>query len=233
MLGLIAEKTGGEEGEIMEAVSGAHIRVPSSHIDLNYAVNNYNTNLRLTSSMSASEKTKWSIVDALEHTLEEKSFSKISVADITQYCHIARQTFYNHFLDKYNVIDWVYAQLIKQTTCRIGIDMTWEEATSAKLKVMKSKQKLFAALYNIDTNEGLQSNEPRKVFDYYVANIARITGKKLDLLESSLMKIYCYGATHLATEWILQGANEPIEVLIEANKQALPLFAQRIFLAAS
>ncbi len=184
-------------------------------------------------SMSASERTKWSIVDAFEHTLEEKSFCKINITDITQYCHIARQTFYNHFFDKYDVVDWVYAQLVKQTTCRIGIDMTWEEATSAKLWIMKSKQNLFAALYSIDTNEGLQSNEPRKVFDYYVANIDRITGKKLDVLESSLLKIYCYGATHLATEWILEGAQEPIEVLIEANKQALPLFAQRIFLAVS
>lgn len=182
--------------------------------------------------MSASDRTKWSIVDALEHALTEKAFCKISVADITDYCHIARQTFYNHFLDKYDVIDWVYAQLIKQTTCRIGIDMTWEEATSAKLSVMKSKQKLFSALYNIDTNEGLKRNEPRKVYDYYVANIARLTGKKLDVLESSLLKIYCYGATHLAMEWIMQGAQEPIEILIEANKQALPLFAQRIFLAA-
>ena len=110
--------------------------------------------------------------------------------------------------------------------------MTWEEATSAKLSVMKSKQKLFSALYNIDTNEGLKRNEPRKVYDYYVANIARLTGKKLDVLESSLLKIYCYGATHLAMEWIMQGAQEPIEIFIEANKQALPLFAQRIFLAA-
>lgn len=183
--------------------------------------------------MSASDRTKWNIVDALEHVLAEKAFCKISVTDITDYCHIARQTFYNHFLDKYDVIDWVYAQLIKQTTCRIGIDMTWEEATSAKLSVMKSKQKLFFALYSIDTNEGLKRNEPRKVYDYYVANIARLTGKKLDVLESSLLKIYCYGATHLAMEWIVQGAQEPIEVIIEANKQALPLFAQRIFLAAS
>lgn len=97
-----------------------------------------------TMTMSASDRTKWSIVDALEHALTEKAFCKISVADITDYCHIARQTFYNHFLDKYDVIDWIYAQLIKQTTCRIGIDMTWEEATSAKLSVMKSKQKLFS-----------------------------------------------------------------------------------------
>lgn len=130
---------------------------------------------------------------------DRKSFCKISVADITDYCHIARQTFYNHFLDKYDVIDWVYAQLIKQTTCRIGIDMTWEEATSAKLSVMKSKQKLFSALYNIDTNEGLKRNEPRKVYDYYVANIARLTGKKLDVLESSLLK---YIATaQLTLQW--------------------------------
>ena len=36
----------------------------------------------------------------------EKSVDKITVKDIVEACHITRQTFYYHFQDLIDVIDW-------------------------------------------------------------------------------------------------------------------------------
>lgn len=58
--------------------------------------------------MSNNELTKKAFADAIKHLLTEKSLSKISVKDIAEYCNISRNTFYYHFKDKYELINWIF-----------------------------------------------------------------------------------------------------------------------------
>lgn len=52
--------------------------------------------------------TKKRIAKALKKLLEDKPFDKISVVEIMDYAGIRRQTFYNHFLDKYELQSWIF-----------------------------------------------------------------------------------------------------------------------------
>ena len=180
---------------------------------------------------SASERTKCKIAQAFESVLKVKPFEKIIVSDITSKCGISRQTFYNHFLDKYDLVNWIYQQLLHATTRRIGIDLTWEQAVRSKLEIMKNNAEFFSEIFSVTHSEGLLNTEAELVFDYYQDNLMRLVGKKLNELETYSLKIYCYGATRMTAEWICSGATMPIEMIIVANKVALPPFAQKIFLA--
>lgn len=67
--------------------------------------------------MPSSLITKKRITKAFKKQLEQKSFEKISVVDIMQEAEIRRQTFYNHFLDKYELLDWIFeTELQEQIT---------------------------------------------------------------------------------------------------------------------
>ena len=67
--------------------------------------------------MSTSLITKKRIAKAFKKQLTLKSFDKISVVDIMQEAMIRRQTFYNHFLDKYELLDWIFeTELQEQVT---------------------------------------------------------------------------------------------------------------------
>ena len=59
-------------------------------------------------STSSSDITKKAFADAIKHLLKKKSLAKISVKDIVQYCNISRNTFYYHFKDKYELINWIF-----------------------------------------------------------------------------------------------------------------------------
>ena len=48
------------------------------------------------------------IADALLDLCEKKPLSKITIADIQDASGVSRQTFYNHFKDKYDLIQYVY-----------------------------------------------------------------------------------------------------------------------------
>lgn len=64
--------------------------------------------------MAASLITKKKIAKAFKKQLAMKSFDKISVVDIMDQAQIRRQTFYNHFLDKYELLDWIFETELKE-----------------------------------------------------------------------------------------------------------------------
>ena len=50
--------------------------------------------------------TKQMLADALIHLSSKKTFSKITVSEIVDYCNINRKTFYYHFTDIYDLLEW-------------------------------------------------------------------------------------------------------------------------------
>ena len=69
--------------------------------------------------MSNNMITKDALGKALKVLLEKKPLSKISVKDITEYCNISRNTFYYHFKDKYDLVNWIYYTEFVQSAVRI------------------------------------------------------------------------------------------------------------------
>lgn len=57
--------------------------------------------------MHTSLITKKRIAKAFALLLEKKEFDKISVSNIMELSGIRRQTFYNYFLDKFDLIEWI------------------------------------------------------------------------------------------------------------------------------
>jgi len=55
-----------------------------------------------------SQITKKALAASLKHLLEQKPLSKITVTDITNDCEVSRHTFYYHFQDIYDLMEWIY-----------------------------------------------------------------------------------------------------------------------------
>ena len=58
--------------------------------------------------MANSVITKTALAKAFKELINEKPFSKISVGEITEKCRINRKSFYYHFNDKYDLINWIF-----------------------------------------------------------------------------------------------------------------------------
>ena len=57
---------------------------------------------------------KQQITDALLQLLDKKSLEKITVRELAELCGISRQTFYYHFEDVFDVVDWWSSQGAEQ-----------------------------------------------------------------------------------------------------------------------
>lgn len=55
------------------------------------------------------------IADTLNQLLCQKSLDKITVKELVEACHISRQTFYYHFQDIMEVIEWYQHKMLEQS----------------------------------------------------------------------------------------------------------------------
>lgn len=53
-----------------------------------------------------SRHTKQMLVDALIQLSNQKAFSKITISELVKHCNINRKTFYYHFTDIYDLLEW-------------------------------------------------------------------------------------------------------------------------------
>ncbi len=58
--------------------------------------------------MSDANLTKLALAQSLKDLMVRKNFARISVSDISEHCGLTRQTFYYHFKDKYDLMNWIY-----------------------------------------------------------------------------------------------------------------------------
>ena len=58
--------------------------------------------------MADSNLTKRALSAALKELMNEQPFVKISVGDICERCEMNRKSFYYHFKDKYDLVNWIF-----------------------------------------------------------------------------------------------------------------------------
>ena len=66
--------------------------------------------------------TRNAIVNSFKLIAAKKEIKDITIQEITANCGLKRQTFYNYFQDKYDLIKWMY---LNEVILKIEQDDTW------------------------------------------------------------------------------------------------------------
>ena len=59
--------------------------------------------------------TKYLLAEALKICMKKAPLEKITVKDITDTCGISRQTYYRHFQDKQDLVNWYFEKILNAT----------------------------------------------------------------------------------------------------------------------
>lgn len=75
-------------------------------------------------------RAKQHICSNLKELMQHKSFSKITVSELTKKCNINRNTFYYHFEDIYDALKWMFEQEAIEIVKQYDLLLDYEEVVS-------------------------------------------------------------------------------------------------------
>ena len=91
----------------------------------------------------SSSTTKKAIAYALKELLLEKPISKVTVQDIADRCEINRQTFYYHFTDIIDLVEWICIEDADKNLKEKGKYSTWQDNFLGIFETMKKDRPFF------------------------------------------------------------------------------------------
>src|SRR5665647_3664355 len=83
------------------------------------------------------------LADSLIELSARKPLAKVTIQDIVDNCGASRQTFYNHFTGKYELVDWIVSKNSDEVIRKfIGVE-PWSRVLAKTLGVLKENQALY------------------------------------------------------------------------------------------
>ncbi len=126
---------------------------------------------------SCSFKTKMKMAGALRNLMMTMPFEKITVSDITEECNIHRQTFYYHFQDRYELLDWfVGKELVEPFVNGINNENFFRRITEL-LNTMYENKRFYQSALKINGAE-LQDYITRRTKNEFLSIASIITGNE-------------------------------------------------------
>lgn len=175
--------------------------------------------------LSCSKETEKNIAAALKELMQIKSFEKISVSDITNYCGIHRQTFYYHFADKYELLNFVvHNELVEPLLSNFTLDNMYEKFTFL-FNAMKLDQQFYQSALKINASElfhfisKLAAERFIDLFQEIEESNNIIPRNEVD--NKMLAEFFGFGISGVVLEWAQHGMKESPEMLTQRIKNII------------
>lgn len=162
--------------------------------------------------MADSNITKRALASALKVLMEEIPFSKISISDICDVCNMNRKSFYYHFKDKYDLVNWIFDTEFIASTQDQNYSTFWD-ALLALCRYLYENRSFYRRALKIEGQNSLHS--------HFHALISQSIAEELDVLFSPeeavgmgsidlFITFFSDGLTGMIERWIMQkGCEEP------------------------
>ena len=94
-----------------------------------------------------SQVTKRALEQSLKNLLLKKPLTKITVADIAEDCGINRMTFYYHFKDIYDLVEWSCLEDAKQALDEKKTYDTWQQGLLQIFEAVQANKPFILNVY--------------------------------------------------------------------------------------
>lgn len=161
--------------------------------------------------------TKKELANSLKKLMDIKPLDKITIKDITNDCGVNRQTFYYHFQDIYDLLNWIY-----KTEAIAGISEyktydTWPKGFLMIFHyIIENKEFCMNSLHSLGRDH-LDNFLYKFTFDLLIGVINEVSEdiSVLDEDKKFIANFYTYAFVNLVIMWMKDGMKESPEIIIE------------------
>ncbi|MEA4891256.1 MAG: TetR/AcrR family transcriptional regulator C-terminal domain-containing protein [Peptococcaceae bacterium] len=147
---------------------------------------------------------------SLKKLTEKKAFAKITVKDITDAAELSRPTFYNHFQDKYELLEWIFVtDVVEPMQLLIENNMTMEAIILLFSNVQRESdfyQNVFQTDGQNSFGQIVQGNFQRVLQQIFESRINPAKVVKFWQTPENLAKYYSWVMRFAIFSWLEQAA---------------------------
>ena len=141
-----------------------------------------------------SEEMKYRLAEAVKVCMKTTSVEKITVKEIVDACGTTRQTFYRHFQDKYDLVNWYFDKILLESFEHMGEGETIYEGLAKKFQYIQKEKLFFKMAFKSDESEDLKF----------------------------LLEMYCQGSIYMTVQWVFGRVKRTPEELAADLVKAMP-----------
>ena len=154
--------------------------------------------------MADSNITKSALASALKELMETTPFAKITVSDICAKCNMNRKSFYYHFKDIYDLVDWI---LVEDASKILEGRQSFETWNEAFLDILQRLQENKTLVLNVYRSVGREQVEQYlyKLLDPTLKEYADRECKDITVQDADkqfVVDFYKYALVGMTLEWI-------------------------------
>jgi len=159
------------------------------------------------------------LAESLKELAVTKPIEKITIKEITDKAGVIRPTFYNHFQDKYELLEWITINELFAPTEPLLSNGMLKEAVTFILTAMENDKDFYRRAAQLTGQnsfyEIFTSCVTKAVLKYIdVESLAGIADYKW-LKEEVVADFLGHAISWVTLQWILKGMNAPVEELTD------------------
>ena len=154
------------------------------------------------------------LADSLKELARIHSIEKITIREITDKAGVIRPTFYNHFQDKYELVDWIF---YNEAISLISEELTyenWDQKVLLLLHHMKAESHFYVNMLEISMESGFQEYLFRVTKELFGNLILQIYDKIQTEEIEFIASFYAFGISGTIIFWARNGMRETPEELV-------------------
>jgi len=160
-----------------------------------------------------SRLTEKALVSNFKKMTERMPIEKITVSELCRECGIQRQTFYYHFRDIRDLVEFIYSSEMKDVLKDNRTYETWQEGMDAILKAIRADSSFINATYRSLTRDQLESFLYSHIKELLV-NVLKELASGHMVREDQISRIadyHKYAFAGVVLDWIKNGMKEEPE----------------------
>lgn len=164
-----------------------------------------------------SQVTKRALEQSLKNLLLKKPLTKITVGDITDDCGINRMTFYYHFKDIYDLVEWSCLEDAKRALDEKKTYDTWQQGLLQIFKAVQENKPFILNVYRCVHREQVEKYL-QPLVDQLLLNVINEEAVGITVRDEDkqfIAQVYSYMFIGLMLDWIKDDMREDPQQIVE------------------
>lgn len=164
-----------------------------------------------------SNVTKLALKNSLKNLLRQKPLAKITINDIAEDCGISRMTFYYHFKDIYDLVEWTCVEDARRVLEGKKTYDTWQQGLIQVFQEVQENKLLVVNVYRSISREQVEDYLYKLVYRFLMDIVSeQAAGMHVSQEDQEyIVHFYKFAFVGLMLEWIKNDMRPDPQIIVD------------------